>query len=56
VADGPVGDELVSGVFAVGDSETFVGSMADLHDLAVVRSDKDGTIRLTRAGDGDGAR
>lgn len=56
VADGPVGDELISGVFAVGDSETFVGSIADLHDLAVVRSDKDGTVRLSRAGDGDGAQ
>lgn len=56
VADGPVGDELISGVFALGDSETFVGSVADLHDLAVVRSDKDGTIRLSRAGDGDGAQ
>lgn len=56
VADGPVGDELISGVFAVSDSETFVGSVADLHDLAVVRSDKDGTIRLSRAGDGDGAQ
>jgi transmembrane sensor len=53
VADGPVGDELITGVFAWATAETFVGSVADLHDLAVVRSDKDGTIRLTRAGDGD---
>lgn len=56
VADGPVGDELISGVFAVGDSDTFVGSVADLHDLTVVRSEKDGSIRLTRAGDGSGVR
>ncbi|MDR6530266.1 transmembrane sensor [Caulobacter rhizosphaerae] len=56
VADGPVGDELISGVFAVGDSDTFVGSMADLHDLTIERSDKDGTIRLTREGDGGGVR
>ena len=54
VADGPVGDELITGVFAVGDTNTFVGSVADLHDLSVVRSDKDGSVRLTRAGDGDG--
>jgi transmembrane sensor len=53
IVDGPVGDELISGVFAVSDANTFIGSVADLHDLTVVRSDKDGTIRLTRAGDGD---
>jgi transmembrane sensor len=53
VADGPVGDELITGVFNVGDTDTFVDSVADVHDLAVVRSDKDGSIRLTRAGDGD---
>lgn len=54
VADGPVGDELITGVFAVGDTNTFVGSVADVHDLTVVRSEKDGAIRLTRTGDGDG--
>ncbi|CAN7479442.1 FecR family protein [Caulobacter sp. LjRoot300] len=54
VADGPVGDELITGVFAVRDIDTFVGSVADVHDLTVVRSEKDGTIRLTRAGAGDG--
>jgi transmembrane sensor len=53
VADGSVGDELITGVFNVGDADTFVGSVADVHDLAVVRSDKDGSIRLIRAGDGD---
>jgi transmembrane sensor len=53
VADGPVGDELISGVFAIGDADTFVGSVADLHDLSVVRFAKDGRVRLTRAGDGD---
>lgn len=53
VADGPVGDELITGVFAAGDAETFVGALADLHDLTVVRAGKDGPIRLTRAGDGD---
>ncbi len=53
VADGSVGDELITGVFNVGDTDTFVGSVADVHDLAVVRSDKNGSIRLTRAGDGD---
>ncbi|MDR6624478.1 FecR domain-containing protein [Caulobacter segnis] len=53
VADGPVGDELITGVFAVGDADTFVGSVADVHDLTVQRSDKDGSVRLTRAGDGD---
>lgn len=53
VADGPVGDALVSGIFAVGDADTFIGSVADLHDLTVVRAAKDGPIRLTRAGDGD---
>lgn len=54
VADSSVGDELISGVFAVGDPNTFVGFVAELHDLKTVRSDKDGTIRLSRAGDGDG--
>ena len=53
VADGPVGDALVSGIFAVGDADTFIGSVAELHDLTVVRADKDGPIRLTRAGGGD---
>jgi len=53
VADGPVGDALVSGIFAVGDADTFIGSVAELHDLTIVRADKDGPIRLTRAGDGD---
>jgi len=53
VVDGPVGDELITGVFAVGDTNTFVGSIADVHDLTVIRSDKDGRIRLSRAGDGD---
>lgn len=52
VADGPIGDELITGVFAVGDADTFAGSVADLHDLTVVRSEK-GAIRLTRAGDVD---
>lgn len=56
VAEGPVGDALISGVFAIGDSDTFVGSVADLHDLTVVRSDKDGTVRLARAGENGGAR
>lgn len=53
-ADGAVGDELISGVFEVGDATTFVGSVADLHDLTVVRTGKDGPIRLTRTGVGDG--
>ena len=51
--EGPLGDELISGVFAVGDTNTFVGSLADVHDLAVVRPDNGRAIRLTRAGDGD---
>ena len=56
VADSAVGDELISGVFAVGDANTFVGSVADLHDLTIVRADKDGAIRLTRSGGGDETR
>lgn len=53
VADGPAGDALVSGIFVVGDADTFVGAVADLHDLTIVRAGKDGPIRLTRAEDGD---
>lgn len=53
VAEGPVGDELITGVFAVGDADTFVGSLADLHDLTVVRTGKPGAVRLTRAKDSD---
>jgi ferric-dicitrate binding protein FerR (iron transport regulator) len=56
VADSAVGDELITGVFAVGDANTFVGSVADLHDLTIVRADKDGAIRLTRSGGGDETR
>lgn len=55
VAEGPVGDELITGVFAVGDADTFIGSVAELHDLTIVRTAKDGPIRLTRTGDGDAA-
>jgi transmembrane sensor len=53
IADGAVGEALITGVFAVGDTDTFIGAVADLHDLAVVRDSKNGAIRLTRAGDGD---
>jgi transmembrane sensor len=56
VADTAVGDELITGVFAVGDANTFVGSVADLHDLTIVRADKDGTIRLSRPEGGDETR
>ena len=56
IADAPLGEELITGVFAVGDTDTFIGSVADLHDLAVVRDAKDGAIRLTRAEDGDAKR
>lgn len=52
---GPWDEDRVSGAFDVGDTDTFVDSVAQLHDLTVTQSEK-GVIRLTRAGDGDGAQ
>ena len=44
-----------SGVFDVDDTETFVRSIAELHDLEVSHPSKS-VIRLARAGDGVEAR
>lgn len=49
VLDGPhVAEASISGVFDAGDSETFVDSVAQLHELAVARPEK-GVIRLSQA-------
>lgn len=49
VLDGPqIAEASVSGVFDAGDTETFVDSVAQLHELAVARPEK-GVIRLSQA-------
>jgi len=55
LAPGPWDSNRISGIFNVDDTQTFVDSVAELHDLKVSQSDN-GVIRLTRAGDGDAAR
>jgi transmembrane sensor len=48
---GALGDDATVGVFNIGDIDTFVSSVAELHDLKVTRPEK-GVIRLSRAGVG----
>lgn len=49
VLDGPqIAEASISGVFDAGDTETFVDSVAQLHELAVARPEK-GVIRLSQA-------
>ena len=55
LAQGPWTQDRVSGVFDVDDTETFVRSIAELHDLEVSHPSKS-VIRLARAGDGVEAR
>jgi transmembrane sensor len=55
LAQGPWTQDRVSGVFDVDDTETFVRSIAELHDLQVSHPSKS-VIRLARAGDGVEAR
>ncbi|MBQ1560927.1 FecR domain-containing protein [Caulobacter sp.] len=55
LAQGPWLQDRVSGVFDVDDTETFVRSIAELHDLEVSHPSKS-VIRLARAGDGVEAR
>jgi transmembrane sensor len=55
LAQGPWVEDRVSGVFDVDDTETFVRSIAELHDLEVSHPSKS-VIRLARAGDGVEAR
>lgn len=55
LAQGPWTQDRVSGVFDVDDTETFVRSIAELHDLEVSQPSKS-VIRLARAGDGVATR
>ena len=44
---GEMAEDRMSGVFDAGDMETFIGAIAEMHDLAIDRS-RPGLIRLTR--------
>lgn len=50
--NGPWDEDRISGAFDVDDTNTFVGSVAKLHDLEITRPEKS-VIRLARAGDSD---
>jgi len=51
LADGPVGDVAVNGVFATGDREAFVSAVSDLFGLTA-QPQADGGVRLTASSTG----